>query len=179
MFIGQNVKLSHYHEGDGAQFAAKQWDDAFNNPLSTEMIHPFTAADWEKIFTRSANSHDNVEFTVRKTSDDRLIGFVGLFGISIRNHTAELALGILQSDDRGKGYGTELLHLILDYGFNNLNLHKIKLNVYPFNIGAIKAYTRVGFVKEATFKHEIFYNGQWVDTDRYAIFQADWYAKQK
>lgn len=114
------------------------------------LIHPFTAADWEKIFTRSANSHDNVEFTVRKTSDDR-----------------------------GKGYGTELLNLILDYGFNNLNLHKIKLNVYPFNIGAIKAYTRVGFAKEATFKHEVFYNGQWVDTDRYAIFQADWYARQK
>ncbi len=58
-------------------------------------------------------------------------------------------------------------------------MHKIKLNVYPFNTGTVKAYTRVDFVKEATFKQEVFYNGQWVDIDQSVIFQDDWYAMQK
>lgn len=40
MFIGKKVKLSHYHDGDGKKFAEWQWDDAFNNPLSDDMIHP-------------------------------------------------------------------------------------------------------------------------------------------
>lgn len=179
MFIGKNVKLSHYHDTDGKDLAEWQWDDDFINPLSTDMIHPFTADDWEKLFKTSSNSNEHVEFTVRKTSDDRLIGFVALFDLNIRNHSCELGIGIAKSEDRAKGYGTEILNLILDYGFNNVNMHKIKLTVYPFNTGAVKAYTRVGFVKEATFKQEVFYNGQWVDIDQYVIFQDDWYAMQK
>lgn len=143
------------------------------------MIHPFTADDLEKIFKTSSHSNEHVEFTVRKISDDRLIGFVSLFDLNIRNHSCELGIGIAKSEDRAKGYGTEILNLILDYGFNNVNMHKIKLNVYPFNTGAIKAYTRVDFVKETTFKQEVFYNGQRIDIDQSVIFQNDWYAMQK
>ncbi|WP_338380197.1 GNAT family protein [Fructobacillus cardui] len=67
----------------------------------------------------------------------------------------------------------------MGYGFNNLNMHKIKLSVFPFNTGAVKAYTKAGFVKEGTSKDEIFYDGQWVDFDHYAIFQEDWLASHQ
>lgn len=176
MFIGNNVKLSHYHENDGKDLASWQWDDDFINPLSDDMIHPYTAENWEKIFKEASKSYENVEFTVRKTNDNSLIGFVGLFDVNIRNHSCDLAIGFPKKEDRSKGYGSETLYLILDYGFNNLNMHKIKLSVYPFNAGAIKAYTKVGFVKEGTSKNEVFYDGQWVDIDHYAIFQDDWFA---
>ncbi|GMA70072.1 acetyltransferase [Leuconostoc litchii] len=175
MFIGEKVKLSHYHEGDGQKLANWQWDDEFVNPLSDDMIHPYTAEDWENIFRRSSNSNENVEFTVRKTSDNALIGFVALFDLSIRNHNCELAIGFPKKEDRSQGYGSEAIQLILDYGFNNLNMHKIKLSVYSFNTIAIKSYQKNGFVKEGTLKNEVFYNGQWVDIDHYALFQKDWY----
>ncbi|MEX0380189.1 GNAT family N-acetyltransferase [Leuconostoc sp. MS02] len=178
MFIGKNVKLSHYHENDGKNLADWQWDDNFINLLSSDMIHPYTAENWEKIFKNASNSYKNVEFTVRKISDDSLVGFVDLFDISVRNHSCELGIGFPKKEDRSKGYGTETLNLILDYGFNNLNMHKIKLSVYPFNISAIKAYTNAGFIKEGSAKDDIFYNGKWVDIDHYAIFQDDWYALQ-
>lgn len=93
MFIGKNVKLSHYHEGDGKDFADWQWDDAFINLLSDDVIHPFSAENWEKIFRNSANDNENVEFTVRKVVDDSLIGFVSLTNISVRNHSCELGIG--------------------------------------------------------------------------------------
>ncbi|MBD9364669.1 GNAT family N-acetyltransferase [Leuconostoc mesenteroides] len=178
MFIGKKVKLSHYHDGDGKKFAEWQWDDAFNNPLSDDMIHPHTAEDWENIFRRSSKSKENVEFTVRKTENNELVGFVALFDLNIRNHTGELAIGFPKKKDRLKGYGSETLRLILDYGFNNLNMHKIKLTVYPFNTPAVKAYKKNGFTKEGTFKNEVFYDGKWVDIDHYAIFQNDWYTSQ-
>ncbi|GAP03026.1 acetyltransferase [Fructobacillus pseudoficulneus] len=179
MFIGKNVKLSHYHEGDGKDFADWQWDDAFINLLSDDVIHPFSAENWEKIFRNSANDNENVEFTVRKVVDDSLIGFVSLTNISVRNHSCELGIGFPKEEDRSKGYGQETLSLILDYGFNNLNMHKIKLSVFPFNTAAVKAYTKVGFIKEGTSKNEVFYDGKWVDSDHYAIFQEDWFASRQ
>ncbi|WP_273705790.1 GNAT family N-acetyltransferase [Leuconostoc mesenteroides] len=179
MFIGNNVKLSHYHEEDGKKLASWQWDEDFVTPLASDMIHPYTAEDWEKIFRDASNSYENVEFTIRKVSDDSLVGFVDLSDISVRNHSCELGIGFPKKEDRSKGYGTEALSLILSYGSNNLNMHKIKLSVYPFNIGAVKSYTKAGFVKEGTAKNEIFYNGKWVDIDYYAIFQEDWYARQQ
>lgn len=179
MFIGKNVKLSHYYETDGKDLASWQWDDDFVNPLASDMIHPYTAEDWEKLFREASNSYENVEFTVRKVVDDSLIGFVGLSDISVRNHSCELGIGFPKKEDRSKGYGQETLSLILDYGFNNLNMHKIKLSVYPFNTGAVKAYTNAGFVKEGTSRNEVFYDGKWVNIDHYAIFQEDWFSNQQ
>ncbi|WP_188357388.1 GNAT family N-acetyltransferase [Leuconostoc falkenbergense] len=179
MFIGKNVKLSHYHETDGENLANWQWDENFLSTLTSDMIHPYTANDWEKIFLENTDSSENVAFTIRKTNDDSLVGYVTLTDISVRNHSCELGIGFPKAEDRSIGYGTEAMKLILDYGFNNLNMHKIKLSVYPFNTGAVKAYTKVGFVKEGTAKDEIFYDGKWVDIDYYAIFQDDWFAKQR
>lgn len=178
MFKGTKVVLSHYHKQDGEKLADLQWSESFLSTLSDDMIHPFTPNDWEKQFTDTSDNNENVQFTIRKAYDDSLVGFVALFNINIRNHSIELAIGLPDPKDRSKGYGTEALNLILDYGFNNLNLHKIKLSVYPFNTGAIKAYTNVGFVKEGTSKNEVFYGGKWVDIDQYAIFQEDWFARQ-
>ncbi|GIC70352.1 hypothetical protein FT12353_10040 [Fructobacillus tropaeoli] len=58
-------------------------------------------------------------------------------------------------------------------------MHKMKLSVFPFNAGAVKAYTKACFVKEGASKDEIFYDGQWVDFDHYAIFQEDWLASHQ
>ncbi|GAP00483.1 GNAT family N-acetyltransferase [Fructobacillus ficulneus] len=175
MFIGKNVKLSHYHDTDGEKLANWQWNDDFLNLLTADVIHPFTAESWEKLFREGAESDENFEFTIRKVSDDQLIGFVNLSDISIRNRTANLGIGIPNAADQSQGFGSEALALILDYGFNNLNLHKIKLSVFDFNTAAIKAYTRVGFQKEGVSKQESFYNGHWVDLHHYAIFQDDWF----
>ncbi len=46
---------------------------------------------------------------------------------------------------RGKGIGTELIHKLVDYGFNKLEKKKLILNVYLWNLGAIKCYEKVGF----------------------------------
>lgn len=45
----------------------------------------------------------------------------------------------------GKGYGTEVAELMLDYGFGGLSLHNIMLRVYSDNERGIRAYTRAGF----------------------------------
>lgn len=48
---------------------------------------------------------------------------------------------------RDKGYGTKSLRLIVDFAFNKLNMNKVKLSVFDFNVGAKKCYDKVGFAQ--------------------------------
>jgi RimJ/RimL family protein N-acetyltransferase len=57
----------------------------------------------------------------------------------------DFAIGIGEKDCWGKGCGTEATRLILDYGFNALGLHNIRLTVHGANERAIRAYSRAGF----------------------------------
>ena len=53
---------------------------------------------------------------------------------------------------RGEGLGTALMHEIVRVGFDQLGLHRLQLNVYDFNLGAIACYERAGFVIEGRLR---------------------------
>ncbi len=74
---------------------------------------------------------------------------IGIAEISIpQNNVAKLARILIgEKSMRGKGIGTELINKLTEYGFNNLKKERIILNVYSWNIGAIKCYEKVGFLK--------------------------------
>jgi RimJ/RimL family protein N-acetyltransferase len=61
------------------------------------------------------------------------------------NGTAMFGIVIGEKEYWSKGFGTEATKLILDYGFNILNLHNIMLGVFDFNKRAIASYKKIGF----------------------------------
>lgn len=60
-----------------------------------------------------------------------------------KNRTALVGLGIWDKSNRGKGYGREVLTWMLEYGFMELNLHRVELEVYSFNKSAAEMYRKV------------------------------------
>ncbi|MBC8527182.1 MAG: GNAT family N-acetyltransferase [Candidatus Cloacimonetes bacterium] len=84
-------------------------------------------------------------FGIIEKKTDNLIGNCSLFNINHPNKRAEFGIFIGDKTYWDKGYGTEATKLILDYGFNILNLNNIMLEVYGFNKRAIKSYENVGF----------------------------------
>ena len=72
---------------------------------------------------------------------------IGISEISIlQENTAKLARILIgEKSMRGKGIGTDLINKLTEYGFDNLKKERIILNVYSWNIGAIKCYEKVGF----------------------------------
>jgi ribosomal-protein-alanine N-acetyltransferase len=64
---------------------------------------------------------------------------------------------------------TEAMDIVLDYGFNIMQLHSIEANVDPGNIASIKLLEKNGFVKEAHFKENLFFNGKFLDTVIYSL----------
>ncbi|MGV9141846.1 MAG: GNAT family N-acetyltransferase, partial [Promethearchaeota archaeon] len=72
------------------------------------------------------------------------------------------------------GFGTEASKLLVDYGFNTLNLHRIELDVFEFNKRAIKAYKKVGFIEEGRKRKSHFENGAYHDRIMMSILREEW-----
>ncbi len=81
--------------------------------------------------------------------ENQNIQTIGIAEISsVNEHVAKLARILIgEKIMRGKGIGTQLIHKLTEYGFTKLKKEKIILNVYTWNIGAIKCYENVGYSK--------------------------------
>jgi RimJ/RimL family protein N-acetyltransferase len=84
-------------------------------------------------------------YSIVDLETDELIGNCGFADIDLANRNAEVGIFIGNKEFWNKGYGTEALSLLLDYGFRALNLHNVMVNANENNKGAIRCYEKIGF----------------------------------
>jgi len=149
--IGERIYLSPINVEDVEQYTI--WLNDLKTTISlgfadTVMSLSKEKEELEKLVKRGNN------FAIIDEQTDLLIGNCGLFSIDQINRHATVGLFIGDAANRGKGFGTEALKLLLDFGFNILNLHNIMLNVFDFNQAGIKCYQKVGF-KEIGRRREV------------------------
>ncbi|EMC91444.1 hypothetical protein BAUCODRAFT_152703 [Baudoinia panamericana UAMH 10762] len=109
------------------------------------------------------------------------IGTIGLQDspFDFKNRVAGLGIGLADRKHRAKGYGTELMNWMLEYGFMELGLHRIELRVYSFNEKAIKLYRKIGFKEEGRLRKTYFRGGQWYDIILMAVLEEEWFDIRK
>ena len=98
-----------------------------------------------------------------KLENDELIGNIALENIDYKNGSAELGIFIGEENNLGKGYGTEAIKLLTNYGFKELRLHSIYLRVYDLNERAQKAYAKCGFVECGRLHEALYRDGKYHD----------------
>jgi RimJ/RimL family protein N-acetyltransferase len=101
------------------------------------------SVDGEKEILKDLSQKHNYSIIDIKTNE--LIGNCGFLEIDNINQIAEIGIFIGNKNFWNKGYGTEAMILLMDYGFKALNLHNILLRVFSFNERAIKCYEKIGF----------------------------------
>ncbi len=124
---------------------------------------PWTAESQDDWYEREYTDPTLNPFTIYTMPDVAPIGTTALLDLDWRNRTAEFGIIIGESSARGKGYGTEVTRLMLDYAFTALNLHTVMLTVYAFNEGGIHAYERAGFHQFGRRRECYFSGGRWWD----------------
>ncbi|WP_089010722.1 GNAT family N-acetyltransferase [Micromonospora inositola] len=75
---------------------------------------------------------------------------------------------------RDRGLGTEAVRLVVGYGFERLELHRISLEVFAFNPRARRVYEKVGFVAEGMLRQVLRDGGGWVDATVMSILAPEW-----
>jgi len=103
-------------------------------------------------------------FSIIGAADNKAIGFISIKGINEAKASAELGIGIMEKEYRGRGYGTEALKLAANYAFNDLGLRLLGLTVFPTNQRATRSYEKVGFRKRKILKRSwLMPSGEYVD----------------
>ena len=119
---------------------------------------------------------DAYDFVICLLADDRPIGEAMLFELDRQNGSAELGIFIGEQDEWGKGYGTDAVNALVDFGFGSLRLERIWLNVWTENPRARRAYEKAGFVLEGTLRHDRYERGGFTDGDIMSIVRDEWLA---
>ena len=135
---------------------------------------PMSATLEREWLTGQYKSEKALSLAIVVKDGDRHIGNCGFNDIDYVNRKAVFGILIGEKDQWGKGYGPEAARLIVDYGFNQLNLHRISLTVYSNNPRAIRSYEKVGFVHEGTLRESYFRDGHYHDTLIMTILKSEW-----
>jgi len=138
--IGENIYLSPINMDDYETYT--EWINDLEISINLGNAHQIFNLDKEKEITEQLVENN---FAIIDKAGDKLIGNCGIFDIDQVNKHGELGILIGEKDYWDKGIGKEAISLILDYGFNLLNLHNIMLKVYSFNKRGIKCYKKLGF----------------------------------
>ncbi len=151
--------------------------------MELEEVRGMMGIEAEKAWMEEAmNKKNEFYFSIVKMENDKLIGNCGLHDISYPNRTGTVGIFIGDEENRSRGLGTEVLRLLLDYGFHYLNLNNIMLNVKSFNERAIKCYKKVGFKEFGRRRQSYFLNGKYYDDVKMDILAEEFqesYIKNK
>lgn len=159
--VGDRIYLSPRNSEDVEKFT--EWMNDFQVTDYIGRSGALMSLECEK---RYLEENYNLEgtFAIVTLVENKIIGTIGLKDINTINRSAVLGIFIGDKDYLSQGYGTEAIRLILDFGFNYMNLHNIKLELISFNERALKCYKKCGFVETGRTRENVFVNGKYYDT---------------
>ncbi len=150
-------------------------------PVKSENF--YTEAHWEEqVKTRLTEYNEGKSvrmFIFLRDSPEKVIGNISINQIA-RGAFQACAIGYsLAADRQGQGYMTESLKLIIDYVFNELNLHRMMANYLPHNRRSGNTLKRLGFTIEGYAQNYLKINGEWEDHILTSLTNNNWMEKDE
>ena len=164
MLEGKNLNL-RIAEKDDVSLVAEWW----RNPQymgEYQDVMDISEAKLEKVMLK-----DTIFFIIEKKDGTR-IGHVGSFFDS-RGRAMEIGYAIVPSE-RGKGYGTEDIRIMVDYLFLSKDIVRIQAPTETRNVASQRALEKVGFSKEGIMRKSLYVRGQYRDMYLYSILREEW-----
>ena len=137
---------------------------------NSEAVRPYFI--YQKPFTVEGHKHwleteifagKGFQFIVHRVEDDKPIGCTYLRDYDKESRKAEYGMFIGEQIEKGKGIGTEILGLTMEFAFKELKLHKVFSRIFADNPASIHSVSNNGFEQEAYLKDEEFVNGEYRD----------------
>ena len=113
-------------------------------------------------------------FSIRTLAEDKLIGEIGLDVINWSGRDAFVGLGIGETEYWSKGYGTDVMNILLRFAFTEINLRRVTLGVFEYNPRAIRSYEKAGFRHEGRLRRLLNREGRRWDNLFMGILREEW-----
>lgn len=111
-----------------------------------------------RFFRKSAADWTDSAYVATEDSGQP-VGFF-CYSVNTEDNTGFLKFVIIDRTKRGKGYGSEMLRLALQYAFQITGAETVQLNVFNENTAAKKCYEKAGFVERAVDKNAFAYQDE-------------------
>lgn len=111
---------------------------------------------------------DCIIWGIELKASKALIGTIAYHRLDKPHYRAEMGY-MLHPDYWRKGYMSEALKVVIDYGFNDMHCHTLEAQVNPHNEASIQILHKFNFVREAYFKENYLYNGRFLDSAVYTL----------
>jgi len=180
MIIHDQIRLRPIEREDLPRFV--QW---FNDPEVTKglvLTTGFSLAEeeswFEAMLKRPPEEHP-LAIDVHQDDTWIHIGSCGFNKIDWRNRKGELGIAIGNKAFWDRGFGTQIMRMLLELGFGTYNLERVFLRVYANNPRAIRTYEKVGFVLEGRLRRARYYQGQYYDEIIMSVLRSEWFSRKE
>ena len=181
LFEGESIRLDALDpEKDAETLSRWTHDPEYLRLTSADPARPLSPGQMKKRLEEDGKEaekwRNQFDFAIRTRDGERLIGVTSLYWIEWTHGVGMLRLAIGRAEDRGKGYGSQALKLMLRYAFDELNLHRLGAQTFEYNAGAQCLLDRNGFVVEVRRRQAIHRDGRRWDALVYGLLRGEWMA---
>ena len=120
------------------------------------------------------NAHQDIyeakqlRLVICESESDKTIGLIDLFDFDPKNQRAGIGILIHNTNQRGQGFGKQALQLLMNYSFNQLQIHNLYANIGTENEKSLHLFATFGFEKVGIRKEWNYIGNQYEDE---VIFQ--------
>ncbi|WP_051823864.1 GNAT family N-acetyltransferase [Clostridium sulfidigenes] len=118
-------------------------------------------------------SKEEITWGVARKNDDKIIGYCNLGSFDDASIRSEIGYGF-NRDEWNKGYATEVIRVLVKFGFEVMNFNRIEATVTLGNEASVKALKKANFVQEGIFRERTIMKGEFVDDIVLAILKKDY-----
>ena len=125
-----------------------------------------------KMINDKIDENIDINWAVTEKESDECIGIMGFYRTQPEHFRTELGY-MITAEHWGKGYVTEAVTVLLDFAFNSLQFHSIEAVIDSRHTASERVLQKVGFIKEAHFKENFYYNNEFTDTVIYSLLKRN------
>lgn len=173
--LGGNLVRLRAMDDDDLPDLVRWWRDPEWAVLQQIIVRPRPTDSVTEMFRNWSTSERSGDagFSVVDRTSGTLVGHVTLFGADLPVRAATLAV-MIGGEHTGHGYGTDAVRLVTDYGFREMGLNRIEIQVHAFNDRARAVYAKTGYQVEGVRREAIFHDGHFHDQVIMSALARDW-----
>jgi RimJ/RimL family protein N-acetyltransferase len=138
--------------------------------------HPYTeqhAQEWVRAHQGDPLTIGKIVFVITLKPAGQIIGAVGLRAIDPEHNQAELGMWV-GVEHWGRGYASEAVATLLQYGFEQLRLNRIYAHHMVRNPGSGRVLEKTGFTREGVQRQRVRKWGVYEDVVLLAVLREQW-----
>jgi diamine N-acetyltransferase len=145
LLLGERIRLRALEPQDVATLY--QWENDTAIWVASNTQVPFSKFVLEQYVAAShLDLHTNKQLRLMITTKEGLdVGAIDLFDFDSQHQRAGIGILVAEKMDRGKGYATEALNLLIQYCFTQLHLHQLYCNITIDNEASIQLFKKHNF----------------------------------